>query len=94
MTIYVTEHGQSQRLRGSGVNLTPLRGYILSSAASTGFAAGCEYIRVSADVGSIVAITTSTAQVAGSSNGFRIPANGPAELFAVSTGRFLIGAST
>lgn len=96
MTLFIQEFsGIAARMRGSQITPTPIKSYSLTSAASTGFSAGVEYIGVQSDVGSIVAITTSTGATLGSTNSYRIPPNLSPVLIAVSTaGRFLMGQST
>ena len=102
MTLFVTEYGNVQRQARMGpvINPTPLRSYAMTSAGSSGTTAGqigaaCQYVRVNAEAGMLLAISSSTGLAAlTSTNSVRIPANAPPELFAVPPGFSLMAAST
>ncbi len=101
MTLYITEHGQVQRLAGMGAPVTlpilsTLAAYSLSSLSTAPFPqAGAQYIRVTADAGMFMNLNNATTGVAlGSSNAFRIPAGVAPELFAVSTAMRINSQST
>lgn len=88
MTVYVNEYtGVYGPLQGGFIRQSPIASYGLTSLSTAPFpSAGVRYIRVSADAGSLLCvISTSTATTLTSTNSVRLPANGPPELFAVST---------
>lgn len=97
MTVYVNEFAAVQygRFRQT-LTPTPLLSYSLSSASTGPFpSAGCGYIRVTADAGSLVCVSTnSTATAPTSSNSIRVPGNVGPEFIAVSTSNRILVAST
>lgn len=96
MTLYVTEHAGIANRREVIVTPTPIAAYSLSSASTYPFpSAGAQFLRVSADVGMLLGLlSTSTATTLTSTNAFRVPPNAPPELFSVSTTCRVIAQST
>lgn len=97
MTLYVSEYlGLINRYRSGGITPSPVTSYSLSSASTYPFpSAGVSFIRVTADAGMLLALNgTSTGVTLTSTNAVRIPANAPAEMFAVSTAFRVIAQSS
>ena len=95
MTLFVSEYRGNAPYRQDPKVGTPCAMYNLSSAAAVSLQAGTKYIRVSADVGTLLNnSTTSGTLTLTSTNSIRVSPNVPGELFAVSTNFKLQAAST
>jgi len=96
MAVWVTEYGQATLYRTPATFQSPLAAYSLSSLSTAPFpSAGCRYVRLSADAGSLVNLmSTSTGLSLTSTNAARLPANAAPEIFGVSTDRRITVQST
>jgi hypothetical protein len=86
MTLYVSEHHGVGNLYRQPAIAAPLASYALSSASTGPFpSAGCDYVRVSADLGCYFCFnSTSTGVIPTATNSVRIAAF-DTEIIAVST---------
>lgn len=91
MGLYVTEHPSDPNVRQPATKAFITAYYVTSTAAGPLPQGGTKYIRVSADAGSYLNLSTSSTGLSlTSTNSYRIPANAPPELFAIVSTTFRV----
>lgn len=95
MALFVSEHPSDPTFRQPATKAA-LVSYTLSSGAAGPFPqGGTKFIRVNTDAAMYLCLNlASTSSVLTSTNSFRLSANGPAEIFAVSTSFRIQGQTT
>jgi hypothetical protein len=93
MGIYVTEHPSDPNYRQPATKALTIGYYLTSTVQAVGPLpqAGTKFIRVSADAGMLLNLsTTSTGLTLTSTNSFRVPVNVSPEIFAIVSTTFRV----